>query len=148
MFDILHRVGIKASPHDVYGALSESELLSRWWTNDTKGTSEIGNKIRFTFGDRGFFDMKVLELDPDKRIVWEVADGPQEWIGTNIIWELKPYNDGTTIRFKHQGWQKPVEFMHHCSTKWAMFLMSLKAMLETGKGTPFPDDVMISVDWD
>jgi hypothetical protein len=33
--------------------------------------------------------------------------------------------------------------MHHCSTKWAIFLMSLKAFVETGKGAPSPDDVKI-----
>jgi hypothetical protein len=33
--------------------------------------------------------------------------------------------------------------MHHCSTKWAVFLMSLKALVETGNGTPAPGDVKI-----
>ena len=36
--------------------------------------------------------------------------------------------------------------MHHCSTKWAIFLMSLKSLVETGKGSPGPDDVRIG-DW-
>jgi hypothetical protein len=35
------------------------------------------------------------------------------------------------VLFKHQGWKEPVEFMHHCSTKWAVFLLSLKSLLET-----------------
>ena len=30
--------------------------------------------------------------------------------------------------------------MHHCSTKWAIFLMSVKSLVETGKGAPFPND--------
>jgi len=38
--------------------------------------------------------------------------------------------------------------MHHCSTKWATFLMSLKALMESGKGRPFPEDVLISINWD
>ena len=33
--------------------------------------------------------------------------------------------------------------MHHCSTKWATFLMSLKSLVETGKGAPYPNDVLI-----
>lgn len=33
--------------------------------------------------------------------------------------------------------------MHHCSTKWVIFLMSLKSLLETGKGTPSFDDIKI-----
>ena len=43
--------------------------------------------------------------------------------------------------FTHQGWTEPVEFMHHCSTKWGSFLMSLKSLVETGDGAPAPRDV-------
>jgi hypothetical protein len=45
--------------------------------------------------------------------------------------------------FKHEGWKEPVEFMHHCSTKWAVFLLSLKSLVETGKGAPDPNDIKI-----
>jgi uncharacterized protein YndB with AHSA1/START domain len=148
MFDILHRVGIEAQPRDVYSALTTRDRLAGWWTGEVEGRSEIGSAIHFGFGDRGFFDMKVLELEPDKRVVWQVVDGPNEWIGTEVRWDLSPVGAGTTIRFKHQGWREPMDFMHHCSTKWATFLMSLKSLLETGKGAPFPNDVRISVDWD
>jgi hypothetical protein len=36
--------------------------------------------------------------------------------------------------------------MHHCSTKWGSFLLSLKSLAETGTGQPAPRDVEIS-DW-
>ena len=36
--------------------------------------------------------------------------------------------------------------MAHCSCKWAVFLLSLKDALETGKGRPFPDDIHIDHD--
>ena len=29
-------------------------------------------------------------------------------------------DDYTIVLFKHEGWEEPVEFMHHCSTKWAI----------------------------
>jgi uncharacterized protein YndB with AHSA1/START domain len=148
MVDILHRVGINASPRDVYGALTTRDRLADWWTNETRGHGDVGSVIHFRFGDRGFFDMKVLELDPETRVVWEVTDGPTEWIGTRVIWELSPEGAGTTIRFKQQGWREPVDFMHHCSTKWATYVMSLKSLLETGKGAAYPNDVRISLDAD
>lgn len=148
MVDILHRVGIQAPPRDVFAALTTLEGLSGWWTGDTTGKTGVGDVIHFQFGDRGFFDMKVLELAPAKRVLWEVVKGPEEWIGTGVSWDLKPQDDGTTILFKQQGWREPVEFMHHCSTKWATFLLSLKAMLESGDGTPFPNDFRISIDAD
>jgi hypothetical protein len=31
--------------------------------------------------------------------------------------------------------------MAHCSARWAYFLLSLKGLAETGKGTPFPEDL-------
>jgi hypothetical protein len=77
-------------------------------------------------------------------VLWEVVEGPKEWIGTKISWELKQEDSFSIVMFKHQGWKEPVEFMHHCSTKWAIFLMSLKSLVETGKGAPSPHDTKIS----
>jgi hypothetical protein len=68
---------------------------------------------------------------------------PDEWVGTKVSWELKREGDYAVVLFKHQGWKEPVEFMHHCSTKWGVFLMSLKSLLETGTGAPAPHDIKI-----
>ena len=38
MPDILHRVGVKASPKDVYDVLATRQGLAAWWTNDTRAT--------------------------------------------------------------------------------------------------------------
>ena len=146
MVDILHRVGIKSSLDDAYKALTTREGLSGWWTNDTQGEGKVGGVLQFRFPVGGF-DMKVLELHPATQVLWQVVDGPKEWIGTRVSWELKQEGDYTIVLFKHQGWKEPVEFMHHCSTKWATYLMSLKALLETGTGAPSPRDVKID-DWD
>jgi uncharacterized protein YndB with AHSA1/START domain len=144
MPDILHRVGIKGSlPKDTYKALTTGEGLSAWWTDDTKGKGNPGDVLKFRFGERGGFDMKVLELNPNQRVLWQVVDGPEEWIGTKVSFDLQQDGDYTIVLFKHQGWKEPVEFMHHCSTKWAIFLMSLKSLLETGKGAPYPNDVKL-----
>ncbi len=146
MPDILHRVGIKSSLDKVYKALTTPDGLAAWWTNDTQGESKVGGVLQFRFGDGGF-DMKVLELHPAKRVLWQVVDGPKEWIGTKVSFELKQESDYAIILFKHQDWREPVEFMHHCSTKWGTFLMSLKSLLETGKGAPHPDDIEVD-NWD
>jgi uncharacterized protein YndB with AHSA1/START domain len=143
MPDILHRVGIKSTPADTFRALATRDGLAAWWTYDTRGDSGLGDIIHFQFGERGFFDMKVLELDPGRRVSWQVVDGPAEWIGTRVRFELAQDDDYTIVLFRHEGWKDPVEFMHHCSTKWAVFLMSLKSLVETGRGAPFPHDVKI-----
>jgi uncharacterized protein YndB with AHSA1/START domain len=142
MADILHRVGIQSSPDDVYAALTTREGLAAWWTNDTQAENKVGGTLKFRF-PAGGFDMRVLELRPGKRVLWQVIEGPPDWVGTKISWELKQDADYTIVLFKHQDWREPVEFMHHCSTKWGSFLMSLKSLLETGKGAPAPNDVKI-----
>jgi hypothetical protein len=143
MPDILHKVGIKSStPDSVYQALASVDGLSRWWTSDTRGNSKVGGELQFRFGNGGF-DMKVVELKPSLRVLWQVVDGPEEWLGTKISFDLEQNGDWIIVLFKHQGWQAPVEFMHHCSTKWAVFLLSLKSLLETGKAAPWPNEIKL-----
>jgi uncharacterized protein YndB with AHSA1/START domain len=142
MPDILHRVGIKSSPHAVYAALATRDGLASWWTGNTHGESSVGGTLQFRFGAGGF-DMKVLALDPAKHVRWQVVDGPAEWIGTTVHFDVKQEGDYSIVLFRHEDWKEPVEMMHHCSTKWAMFLMSLKALLETGTGFPDPHDIKI-----
>jgi len=144
MADILHRTEIKSSTAETYKALTTRERLAGWWTTDIQGNFNVGGVIEFRFGTRGRIDMKVIELDPAKRVVWQVVNGPGEWIGSKVSFDLKQDGDYTVVLFKHQGWKEPSELMHHCSTKWALFLMSLKSLVETGTGAPFPNDVHIS----
>jgi uncharacterized protein YndB with AHSA1/START domain len=144
MPDILHRAGIRnASLENVYTALTTRDGLAGWWTSNTTGEgTHVGNVVQFRF-KAGGFDMKVVELQPANRVVWQVIDGPPEWIGTKVIWDLKKDGDYVIVLFKHEGWKEPVEFMHHCSTKWGVFLMSLKSLVETGAGQPEPNDLKI-----
>jgi uncharacterized protein YndB with AHSA1/START domain len=144
MVDILHKVGIKSSAAEVYAALTTPEGLAGWWTTDTRGKgNDVGGVLQFRFAVGGGFDMKVVELEPGRRVLWEVVDGPEEWLGTHVDFALSQDDEWTGVLFRHLGWKEPVEFMHHCSTKWATYLVSLKSLVETGKGAPDPDDVKI-----
>ena len=151
MVDILHRVGITTSQEAVYEALTTIEGLTAWWTSDVRGDADAGGVVQFRFRfddspDPAGFDMSVVEAKPAERVLWEVVGGPDEWIGTHVSWDLRTEGDYTIIMFAHRGWLEPVEFMHHCSTKWATFLVSLKAYLETGTGAPAPHEERIG-DW-
>jgi len=148
MVDIIHRIGIKSSTAQVYNALSTIRGLSNWWTEEVEGDEEKGGKIKFTFrsgtGDiMGEMVMEVQELNPQKDIRWRCIDGPAEWIGTDITFELSQQDDQTIIIFGHRNWREAVEFTAHCSMKWAVFLLSLREYVETGKGKPSPHDLKI-----
>ena len=151
MADIIHRVGIKAGPDKVFRALSTIDGLAGWWTTDTSGVADEGNTIEFQFRDPngkiiGGFEMEVVKLEPFKRVQWKCVKGPAEWIGTDITFDLKQEKEFTIVLFGHRNWKEAGEFTAHCSTKWATFLMSLKSLVESGAGAPFPDDVQIA-DW-
>lgn len=142
MPDILHRIGVSAPLTSVYDALTTIDGISGWWTDVASGDASAGGTIGVHFGDDAL-EIRVVELGPVTRVVWEVTKGPAEWIGTLITWDLRAEGDQTTILFAHRHWREQVEFMHHCSTKWATFVMSLRSLIESGSGAPFPRDVKI-----
>jgi len=144
MPDILHRVGIASTANKVYKALSTLDGLSHWWIAGTKGSTRPGGTIHFS-PDGGGFDMKVVESKPNTVVRWKCVGGPDEWIGTELTFRLLTKEGQVFVLFSHAGWKKPVEFMHHCSTKWAIFLMSLRDWVERGESHAHPYDVKIHV---
>jgi uncharacterized protein YndB with AHSA1/START domain len=148
MVNINHRVGIKAPIEKVYEALATIKGIAGWWTRATTGTSEVGKSIRVEFHspegkELGSMNMEVKALEPGKKVHWHFTAGPEEWIGTDAIFDLHQEGDYTIVLFGHRNWREEVEFTSHCSMKWAIFLLSLKELVENGKGRPSPDDVKI-----
>ncbi|HKP94232.1 MAG TPA: SRPBCC domain-containing protein [Fibrobacteria bacterium] len=148
MVDIIHRIGIKSPATRVYKALTTLEGLAQWWTEETAGEERIGGKIKFTFrtptGElKGEMVMEAKELNPPKNVRWRCVDGPPEWVGTDVTFELSEQDGQTILLFGHRNWREAVEFTNHCSTKWAVFLLSLREYLATGKGKPSPRDLKI-----
>jgi uncharacterized protein YndB with AHSA1/START domain len=148
MSDIIHRIGIKAPVAKVYKAVATITGLSNWWTNEVEGDEKPGGKIKFTFRTKqeeilGQVSMQVIDLNPEKKIQWRCIQGQPEWIGTNITFDLSLQDEQTILIFGHRNWREEVEFKAHCSMKWAVFLLSLREYVETGKGKPSPDDLKI-----
>lgn len=148
MSEIRHRVGIAAPKDRVYTTLATTNGVARFWTDHVEGDSTVGGRLRVFFGGpTPAAVMELAELSPDDRVRWRCVDGPAEWIGTTIDFELTDSDEETVVLFTHAGWREPSEFMHHCSTKWATFLIGLRSGLEGGAFTAFPDDARISSGW-
>jgi uncharacterized protein YndB with AHSA1/START domain len=148
MVSIIHRIGIRSGADKVYKAISTIDGLSNWWTSEVDGEEQLGGKLKFTFrtqtGEvKGEMTMEVTDLHAEKNIKWQCVEGPDEWIGTDITFNLSQGDDQTIIIFGHRNWQDATEFTAHCSMKWAVFLLSLRDYIETGKGKPSPDDIKI-----
>ncbi|MEO6602308.1 MAG: SRPBCC domain-containing protein [Polyangiaceae bacterium] len=138
------RVGISATPDAVYEALTDTKKLAAWWTSDTRGDgTRVGGRLEFWFGT---FCQKfeVKALDRGKRVVWKATEeGMEEWVPTEVSFTLTTKEATTIVNFTHGGWAARSDFFVHCSTKWVTFLLSLKALLETGEGRPAPHDLKI-----
>ncbi len=148
MADILHRIGIRAPVTRVYNAVTTLEGLAGWWTEDVRGASQVGGKIEFRFLTKGGellggMVMEVQELAENKAVHWRCVEGPEEWVGTEITFQLSEQDGQTIVLFGHRGWREAVEAIYHCSMKWATFLLSLREYLETGTGKPSPHDLKI-----
>lgn len=137
MPNILHRIGTdKATPEQVYQAVATREGLASWWTENVGGESRVGRVLEFRF-EKGGPDFEVLELTPRSRVRWKCVAGPPEWIDSHINFDISEQDGETVLLFKHCGWRAEVEFMHHCSSQWAYFLLGLKELMEGGQGRPY-----------
>jgi uncharacterized protein YndB with AHSA1/START domain len=138
-YDILHRVGIDGSAAKIFDALTTIEGLCAWWT-PSKGNAKDGGRIDFTF-----CSMDVVATEPGKLVHWRCSGGPEEWVGTEVVFKLERKKDQTFVLFSHTGWRAQTEHMCHCSTKWGTFLLSLRDYIEQGAGKPVPNDLRIEV---
>jgi uncharacterized protein YndB with AHSA1/START domain len=147
MVDIIHRIGIRSPRSKVYAALATIEGVAGWWTKETSGDAKLGGAVQAQFsthsGERAAMVFEPIELEPDQEVRWRFTSGPPEWIGTDVTFSLTSDGDTTIVTFGHRNWREPVEFMAHCSMKWATFLLSLRQLVETGRGRPAPDDLKI-----
>lgn len=161
MPNIRHELIIAAPAEKIYNALTNQEGLSAWWTPNTNAQPEPGSIARFPFGSGYFKEMKIIALEPSRRVDWLCITGADEWVGTAISFQLyagdknalldahpeaqgqveQNMNKGeaTLLVFHHDNWKAYTPMFAECNYTWARFLNSLKQYCETGKGRPWPN---------
>lgn len=142
--EIWHELPISASPNEVYEAVTNTMKLARWWTTDARGQSEVGKTLEFWFGgSRAAAVMEVTALKPQELVQWRVIDGTaKEWIDTELEFKILPNQGQSLLHFRHSNWHEGARMFPKCSMDWAIYLVSLKDLLERGKGHPYPYDML------
>ena len=138
--EIHHEVRIRATPAAIYRALTDVQQLGAWWIPDTRGESKPGATLEFWFNPTAHQDLRVAALEPDRLVRWQaLAADLSDWAGTEIEFRIVPGEAETRLQFRHFGWRHAVERFPYYSLSWAVFLLSLKDLLEKGQGHPFPN---------
>ncbi|HEX5353952.1 MAG TPA: SRPBCC domain-containing protein [Rhodanobacteraceae bacterium] len=144
MTDILHLIPIHASRDNVYRAIATAEGIRNWFSRDADLDTGIGGSGEIRFANRQrVIRMKIDELAANGRVVWGVLSAAMPtWSNTRIEFEMSTEGDGTMLHFAHRGFAQSDDFFAMSATAWGGFLLSLKQYVETGQGTPHPDDAL------
>ena len=126
-------------------AFTAINSVSKWWTEKLEGSSEKLNDV-FTvdFGDNNFVTHKLIEVIPDKKVVWVVTDcylswfnDKTEWKNTKMSFEISTTDNQTQINFTHIGLVPEVECFDTCRKGWDQYVKdSLLKLITEGKGQP------------
>lgn len=134
---------VNAAAQDAFKSINN---VSGWWTENLEGSSQkLNNEFTVRFGET-FVTVKITELIPGGKIVWDVMDcnkpwlkNKKEWVGTKISFEISEKDGKANIRFSHLGLVPAFECFDVCSNAWGQYIQqSLLSLINTGKGRPEP----------
>lgn len=120
------------SPSQVFKAVTN---VRGWWQGlyeeEIVGkTEKLHDEFTFRAGAGAHYSkQKLIELIPDKKVVWLVTeselsfiDKKDEWQGTRIIFDISKQGNKTRLTFTHEGLSPEVECYDSCSSAWQMYL--------------------------
>lgn len=130
---------IDADEATVRSALTTTEGISGWWSDDVEGTPERpGGALHVRFPDLPQpFEFAVAH-DGDA-VSWQTGAFPPWWQGTTIAWQVgrHPESGATLLRFTHSGFDPDDDIVPVVTPAWASIIERLKRYAETGKADPF-----------
>jgi len=139
----VHLVNVKAPGKRCVRGVEQKQGLSGWWTEDVHAEPKVEIVAKFRFGADGGCDMEILALQRDRQVCWRCVThlSGDEWIGTELSFELRAKDGGTDPRLCHRRWSEATDFLRYCSVRWALYLVSLTDFVETGTGNSWPRDI-------
>lgn len=97
IIELEHRYA--ASPAEVWRALTEPELLARWWARgDVRPV--VGHRFELDMGAWGMQPCEVLAVEPERLLRYRFATTS---LDTIITWKLSPEGNGTLLKLTHEG---------------------------------------------
>ena len=86
-------------PAAVWRALTEPEVLARWWApGDVR--AEVGHRFTLDMGPWGHQVCEVLAVDEERMLRYSFGEGV---LDSTITWRLEPEGSGTRLFLTHDG---------------------------------------------
>ena len=135
MYTIENTIEIAAPASKILAALTTEAGLRGWFA---ESATFDGTHATFTFARPEITRSVSFSVDRcDARgIVMSCTaeHNNPEWRGTTLAMSV----ESNRVRLVHAGYPAKDECYERCVQGWAYFMPSLKAYVETGRGTPFP----------
>ncbi len=131
---------VDQTPHEVFLAINN---VRGWWQGEIEGgTDKLNDEFAYHMKEFHYSKQKLVEVIPDKRVVWSVTESQlsfikekDEWTNTRVIFEITEINYKTQVRFTHIGLIPAIECYDACSNAWQQLIQeSLVSLITTGKG--------------
>ena len=100
-------IEVTKSASEVFNHLTND--VSKFWPEEFEGESSgLNDEFVFRSGESHYSKNKVIELVPDKKVVWLVTDSIRktdnfEWTGTKMIFDVIPKGTNTHLKFTYDG---------------------------------------------
>jgi len=115
---------VAQSPKEVFHAIND---VTRWWSRDFEGNStKLNDEFIINHPDQHYSNQKLIEVIPDKKVVWLVTESKldwiknnkEEWTNTKMIFEISTKGDKTILHFTHEGLVPKQECYAMCKRGW------------------------------
>jgi hypothetical protein len=121
-------IEVAKSPKDVFNHIND---VSKWWSKDYEGSStKLNDEFVICHPNRHYSKQKLVEVIPNKKVVWLVTDSKlnwiekdkYEWTNTKMVFEITTKGDKTVLHFTHEGLVPEKECYAMCEQGWNMVI--------------------------
>lgn len=140
--DFTTTILVEETPKHVFDAINN---VRGWWSEEVIGsTDKLNDEFTYHYEDVHRCKMKLIEVIPNKKVVWLVLDNyfkftkdKGEWKGNKISFDITEKDNKIQLQFTQLGLVPEYECYNICRDAWTNYINnSLHNLIITGKGQP------------